>query len=356
MTSSILLSPIKHGPLEFKNRVFMAPMTRSRAPQQVPTDLMAEYYGQRASAGLIFSEGSQVSPQGVGYVFTPGIHTTEQIQGWRKVTTAVHQNGGLIFCQLWHVGRVSHPEFHNGNLPVAPSAIAFKGQAFTLKGPKDVVTPRALTIDEIKSTVNDFKNSALAAKEAGFDGVEIHGANGYLPAQFLEDGSNHRTDLYGGSVENRARFILELVDAVVGVWGPERVSVRLSPRNPFNGMSDSQPEKTYLYLVEQLEKRKLGILHFMESSDLPEGLTPLAPLVRKIFSGLLILNMGYNQATAEAVLSKGIADAVSFGTLFISNPDLPERFVKKCELVVPDRATFYGGSEKGYTDYPKAQV
>ncbi len=354
MNSSKLLSQLKHGPLEFKNRVFMAPMTRSRAPQQVPTDLMVEYYAQRASAGLIFSEGSQVSSQGVGYVFTPGIHAQEQIKGWKKITSAVHQKGGLIFCQLWHVGRVSHPEFHNGNLPVAPSEILFKGQSYTLNGPKDVVIPRALTIDEIRATVEDFKNAALAAKEAGFDGVEIHGANGYLPAQFLEDGSNHRPDQYGGSIENRARFILEITDAAMSVFGAELVSVRLSPRNPYNGMSDSQPEETYLYLVNQLEKRKLGILHFMEPAQLPKDVKPLAPEVRKLFSGLLILNMGYNQEAAEAAISSGRADAVSFGTLFIANPDLPERFKNKAPLASPDGATMYGGDAKGYTDYPKA--
>lgn len=348
-----LLSPFTHGPINFKNRVFMAPMTRSRAQQQVPTDLMAEYYAQRASAGLIFTEGSQVSPQGIGYVFTPGIHSIDQIKGWKKVTTAVHKNNGLIFCQLWHVGRVSHPEFHNGELPVAPSALSFKGQSYTLKGPKDVVTPRALTLDEIRSTVNDFKNAAKSTKEAGFDGVEIHGANGYLPAQFLEDGSNQRTDQYGGSIENRARFILEITDAAASIWGAERVSVRLSPRNPYNGMSDSQPEKTYLYLVEQLEKRKLGILHFMEPAQLPADVTPLAPRVRKMFSGLLIINSGYQLDSAESRIASGGADAISFGTLFISNPDLPERFANKGELVMPDHATFYGGAEKGYTDYPK---
>jgi N-ethylmaleimide reductase len=352
MITSKILSHLKYGKLEFKNRVFMAPMTRSRAPEQVPTELMMDYYTQRASAGLIFTEGSQVSTQGVGYVFTPGIHTTEQIKGWKKITDSVHEKGGLIFCQLWHVGRVSHPDFHHGDLPVAPSAISFKGQAYTVNGLKDVVTPRPLTIDEIKLIVDDFKNAALAAKEAGFDGVEIHGANGYLPAQFLEDGSNHRSDLYGGSIENRARFILEITDAVIGVWGPERVSVRLSPRNPYNGMSDSHPEETYLFLIDQLEKRKLGLLHFMSPAQLPKDVKSLTIEVRKIFSGLLILNSGYDQETAEAVISRGEADAVSFGTLFIANPDLPDRFEKKSPLASPDRATMYGGHAKGYTDYP----
>ena len=352
MSTLRLLSRLNNGQLEFKNRIFMAPMTRSRAATQVPTDMMAEYYSQRASAGLIFTEGTQISPEGVGYISTPGIHTKEQIEGWKKTTSAVHAKGGIIFAQLWHVGRVSHPDFHGGSLPVAPSAIAFKGQAFTPQGPKDTVTPRALTIEEIKGTVEDFRKAAVSAKVAGFDGVEIHGANGYLPAQFLEDGSNQRTDIYGGSTENRARFLLEATDAAISVWGPERVSVRLSPRNPFNGMNDSDPEKTYLYVVEQLEKRRLGILHFMEMAQLPDGVTPLLPEVRQKFSGLIVLNAGYNKETAEAAISDGHADAVSFGSLFLANPDLPKRFELNSGLNPPDHATFYGGTEKGYTDYP----
>lgn len=347
-----LLTPLENGGLRFKNRVFMAPMTRSRAPERAPTDLMAEYYSQRASAGLIFTEGTQISPEGIGYVYTPGIHTPEHIEGWKKTTSAVHAEGGVIFSQLWHVGRASHPDFHGGRPPVAPSALAFKGQAFTLQGPKDTVTPRALTTAEVKRTVEDFGKAAEAAKAAGFDGVEIHGANGYLPAQFLEDGSNQRTDIYGGSLENRARFLLEATDAAISVWGPERVSVRLSPRNPYNGMSDSNPEITYFYAVEELEKRKLGILHFMEMGRLPAGVKPLAPEVRKKFSGLLVLNHGYDKETAEAAISEGRADAVSFGSLFLANPDLPERFGLDAALNKPDQATFYGGTEKGYTDYP----
>lgn len=355
MKQLTLLTPLKKGRFEYKNRVFMAPMTRSRAPEQVPVDMMAKYYAQRASAGLIFSEGTQISLEGVGYVSTPGIHTEEQIQAWKKVTDAVHAEGGLIFAQLWHVGRVSHPDFHGGKLPVAPSPIPFKGQAYTPQGMKDTVTPRAMTVAEVKATVEDFRKAAEAAKAAGFDGVEVHGANGYLPAQFLEDGSNQRTDIYGGSVENRARFLLEATDAAMSVFGPERVSVRLSPRNPSNGMSDADPEKTYLYVVEQLEKRKLGILHFMESAQLPSGIKPLAPEARKRFSGTLVLNFGYNKDTAEKVISEEGADAVSFGSLFISNPDLPERFAKNSALTPGDRSTFYGGGEKGYVDYPRVK-
>jgi N-ethylmaleimide reductase len=347
-----LLTPLKTPELNFKNRVFMAPMTRSRVPERAPTELMKEYYAQRASAGLIFSEATQISLEGVGYIATPGIHTEEQIQGWGTVTDAVHQNGGLIFCQLWHVGRASHPDFHGGKLPVAPSAIPFKGQAFTPQGMKDTVTPRALTLEEVKRTVEDFRKAAQAAKRAGFDGVEIHGASGYLPAQFLEDGSNQRTDIYGGSLENRARFLLEVTDAAISVWGAGRVSVRLWPRFTYNGMSDSDPEKTYLYAVEQLEKRKLGVLHFVEMPQQSEGVKPLAPAVRKTFSRVLVLNFGYDKETGEAAISEGRADAVSFGSLFLANPDLPKRFELNAGFNAPDRATFYGGTEKGYTDYP----
>lgn len=356
MNSLKLLTPLKNEKLQFKNRVFMAPMTRSRAMEQVPNDLMKEYYSQRTSAGLIFTEGAQVSPEGVGYIFTPGIYTEKQIQGWSEIIKAVHQNDGNIFCQLWHVGRVSHPDFQDGKLPLAPSAINFTGQAFTLQGPKDVVTPKEMSLEEIKNTINDFKKAAVAAKEAGFDGVEVHGANGYLPAQFLEDGSNKRTDIYGGSLENRARFLLEITEAVIDVWGGERVSVRLSPRNPYNGMSDSNPEATYLYVVEQLEKRKIGFLHFMEPYQLPNNIKPLAPEVRKMFSGILILNLGYDKESAESVLRNGIADAVSFGTLFISNPDLPERFAQNAPLNEADKNSFYGGDGHGYTDYKKLKV
>jgi N-ethylmaleimide reductase len=348
-----LLTPLKTPELNFTNRVFMAPMTRSRAPERAPTELMKEYYAQRASAGLIFSEATQVSLEGVGYISTPGIHTEEQIHEWRQVTDAVHQHGGLIFCQLWHVGRASHPDFHGGKLPVAPSAISFKGQAFTAQGMKDTVTPRALSLEEVKRTIEDFGKAAQAAKAAGFDGVEIHGASGYLPAQFLEDGSNQRTDIYGGSLENRARFLLEVTDAAISVWGAGRVSVRLWPRFPYNGMSDSDPEKTYLHAVEQLEKRKLGMLHFVELVQQSDGVKPLAPAVRKAFSRVLVLNFGYDKETAEAAISEGRADAVSFGSLFLANPDLPNRFELNAGLNAPDRTTFYGGTEKGYTDYPR---
>jgi N-ethylmaleimide reductase len=352
MSQLALLTPLQTSAFSFQNRVFMAPMTRSRAPQNLATDLMATYYSQRASAGLIISEGTQVSPQGVGYIATPGIHSQAQAEAWQQVTAGVHQQGGLIFCQLWHVGRVSHPDFHNGALPVAPSALPFEGMAFTLAGPKAVVTPRALASDEIAAIVADFKQAAEFARTAGFDGVEIHGANGYLPAQFLEDGSNQRTDAYGGSLENRARFILELFEAVSTVWGKDQISVRLSPRNPFNGMHDSNPEQTYLYLVQELAARGLGMLHLMEPAQLPEGVAPLAPRIRALFPGVLILNMGYTCDSAEALVASQGADAVSFGNAFLANPDLPARFARQTPLNAPDPSRFYGGGAEGYTDYP----
>ncbi|PRX09703.1 UNVERIFIED_ORG: N-ethylmaleimide reductase [Martelella mediterranea] len=352
MPTSKLLSAVGNAELTFKNRVFMAPMTRARSEDHVANELTATYYAQRASAGLIFTEGTQISSQAIGWTNTPGIHTAEQIAGWKKVTEAVHKAGGLIFAQLWHTGRASHPDFHGGELPVAPSAIPFDSQVFTAEGPKPTVTPRELTIDEIKSTIADYEAAARAAKEAGFDGVEVHGANGYLPAQFLEDGPNKRTDEYGGPIENRARFLLEATDAAISVFGPERVSVRLSPRIPYNDMGDSNLEQTYMFAVEALEKKKVGILHFMESANLPEGAKPFAPEARKRFSGLFVVNVDYDQQTAEQAIESGLADAVTFGRLFISNPDLPERFRTNAPLAPSDHDTYYSGGENGYTDYP----
>lgn len=352
MEHSKLFTAVGNKELTFKNRVFMAPMTRGRSKDQVANDLTATYYAQRASAGLIFTEGTQISAQAVGWTNTPGIYTPEQIAGWKKVTRAVHEAGGLIFAQLWHTGRASHPDFHGGQLPVAPSAVPFNSQAFTPEGVKPSVTPRELTIDEIKATIADYEKAAHAAKDAGFDGVEVHGANGYLPAQFLEDGPNKRTDEYGGTVEKRARFLLESTDAAIKVFGPERVSVRLSPRIPYNDMGDSNLEETYMFAVDALEKKKVGILHFMEPAALPEGLKLLAPEARKRFSGLLVLNVGYDQKSAEGALQSGLADAITFGTLFIANPDLPERFRQNAPLAAADTATYYSGSENGYTDYP----
>lgn len=347
-----LLTPLSNTELTFKNRVFMAPMTRGRSKDQVANELTAKYYAQRASAGLIYTEGTQISAQAIGWANTPGIYTPEQIAGWKKVTQAVHEAGGLIFAQLWHTGRASHPDFHNGELPVAPSAVPFNSQAYTPEGVKPSVTPRAMTIDEIKATIADYAKAAQAAKDAGFDGVEVHGANGYLPAQFLEDGPNKRTDEYGGPVENRARFLLEATDAAINVFGPDRVSVRLSPRIPYNDMGDSNLEHTYMYAVEALEKKNVGILHFMEPAVLPEGVKPMAPGARERFSKIFVLNVGYDRTSAEQAVESGRADAVSFGTLFIANPDLPERFRQNAPLATADTATYYSGTEKGYTDYP----
>jgi len=352
MSHSKLFTPVGNAQLTFKNRVFMAPMTRGRSKDRIANELTATYYAQRASAGLIFSEGTQISAQAIGWTNTPGIHTAEQIAGWKKVTQAVHEAGGLIFAQLWHTGRASHPDFHNGELPVAPSAVPFNSQAFTDEGIKPSVVPRALSLDEIQATLNDYETAARAAKAAGFDGVEVHGANGYLPAQFLEDGSNKRTDAYGGTIEKRARFLLEATDAAIKIFGSERVSVRLSPRIPYNDMGDSTLEQTYMFVVEALEKKKVGILHFMEPPALPEGLKLLAPEARKRFTGLFVVNVGYDQKTAEQALESGLADAVTFGSLFISNPDLPERFKVGAPLAPADQSTYYSGSEQGYIDYP----
>lgn len=352
MTDLKLLSPLKTDAFEFKNRVFMAPMSRGRSPDRVANELTAHYYAQRATAGLIITEGTQISEQAIGWTNSPGIHTEDQIKGWRKVTHAVHEAGGLIFAQLWHTGRASHPDFHGGALPVAPSAVPFDSQVFTPEGPKPAVTPRAMTLEEIQSTILDYETAARAAKAAGFDGVEVHGANGYLPAQFLEDGPNKRTDAYGGPIENRARFLLEATDSAIRVFGPSRVSVRLSPRIPYNDMGDSDLEGTYMFAVEALEARKVGMLHFMEPAQLPDGLKPLAPEARKRFTGKFIVNVGYDRDTAERAIATGLADAVTFGTLFISNPDLPERFRRDAALAPSDTATYYVGGEQGYTDYP----
>ncbi|ADE14663.1 NADH:flavin oxidoreductase/NADH oxidase [Nitrosococcus halophilus Nc 4] len=352
-----LFLPLKLGPYELPNRMVMAPLTRNRAgPGNVPQEMNAVYYAQRASAGLIISEATQVSPQGVGYPHTPGIHNKEQVAGWQRVTAAIHERGGRIFLQLWHVGRISHPSLQPGGaLPVAPSAIRPTGQAITYQGMQPFVTPRALAIDEIPDTIGQFRSAARYALEAGFDGVEIHAANGYLLDQFLRDGTNQRTDAYGGSLENRTRLLGEVTEAVASVWGSERVGVRLSPLNPFNDMYDSHPEETFSYAVEKLNPLGLAYLHVVESKigntgDAGPGFDTRK--LRDIFTGLYMANGGYDRERAEAVLAAGEADLISFGTLFIANPDLPERFARYAPLNAPDPETFYGGNEKGYTDYP----
>lgn len=351
-----LFSPYQLGPLTLPNRIIMAPLTRNRAGEgNVPTQLNVSYYAQRASAGLIISEASQVSPQGQGYPLTPGIHSAEQIEGWKRVTKGVHEAGGRIFLQLWHVGRISHPSFQpNGELPVAPSAIKPKGEASTFEGMKPFVTPRALEMSEIPEIVEQFRQGAQNALEAGFDGVEIHAANGYLIDQFLRDGTNQRTDEYGGSLENRARFLLEITDAVTEVWGSGRVGVRLSPSGTFNDMSDSDPLAIFGYVTEELNAFDLAYLHIVEmnEADVRYGAIPvMTSKLRSRYDGTLMVNGGYNKERGNAAIANGEAELVSFGKLFISNPDLPKRFELDAPLNEPDPSTFYGGDAKGYTDY-----
>jgi len=311
---------------------------------------------ERATAGLLITEASQVSPQGMGYPATPGIHSPEQIEGWRLVTNAVHARGGRIFLQLWHVGRISHPSLQpEGALPVAPSVIAATGEAQTYEEPKPFVTPRALETAEIPEIIEQFRQGAENALSAGFDGVEIHGANGYLLDQFLQDGTNQRTDNYGGSIENRARLHLEVTEAVVSVWGADRVGIRLSPSSTFNSMHDSNPKATFGYLVEALNRFGLAYLHLLESgeADIRHSGTPIpTSYFRPLFKGDLMTNRGYDREKGDAIIASGNADLVSFGTLFLANPDLPERFKLNAPLNQPDVTTFYGGGEKGYIDYP----
>jgi N-ethylmaleimide reductase len=346
-----LFLPYRLGDIELSNRLVMAPMTRSRALEHnVPNPVAAIYYEQRASAGLIITEATQVSPQGVGYIRTPGIHSTEQVAGWRRITEAVHRAGGKIFLQLWHVGRISHPDFHGGELPVAPSAIAAQGQVFTASGPQQMVTPRALTLTELPGIVEQFRRGAENAKVAGFDGVELHGANGYLLDQFLRDGTNRRTDAYGGTIENRARLPLEVAKAVIDVWGADRVGYRISPNGTFNSMSDSNPVQTFSHLAEQLNK--LGIVYLHVVDPVADGAKRVSPLLRRRFNGTYIVNGGFDLDSANAAIHDGEADLVAFGTRFLANPDLPQRYRINASLNVPDQATFYAGEDKGFTDYP----
>ncbi|HEX4041542.1 MAG TPA: alkene reductase [Xanthobacteraceae bacterium] len=357
MPAPTLLSPFTLGPLTLPNRVVMAPMTRNRAgPGNIPGALNATYYAQRASAGLIVSEATQVSPQGLGYPGTPGIHSPEQVEGWKLVTDAVHRAGGRIFLQLWHVGRISHPSLQPaGALPVAPSAIVPTGQAWTLEGMKPYVTPHALELAEIAGIVEDFRRGARHAREAGFDGVELHGANGYLVDQFLRDATNRRSDAYGGSPQNRVRFLAEVTQAIVGEWGGEHVGVRLSPTNPYNDIADSNPAATFTVAVGALARFGLAYLHIVEPAagdPVAAGEMPDLKFFRKLWRGVLIGNKGYDLVRANAVIADGTADLVSFATLFLANPDLPERFLRDGPFNPPDRKTFYGGGATGYTDYP----
>lgn len=350
---SNLIKPIQVGDLNLPNRVVMAPLTRCRASAgRVPNALMAEYYAQRAGAGLILSEATSISPQGVGYPDTPGIWSDEQVQGWKLVTKAVHAAGGRIFLQLWHVGRISHPDFLGGDLPVAPSAIAPQGHVSLLRPQREYVTPRALEISEIPAIVEAYRKGAENAKLAGFDGVEIHGANGYLLDQFLQDSTNKRTDAYGGSIENRARLLLEATDAAISVWGAGRVGVHLAPRGDAHTMGDSNSLATFGYVAEQLGKRGIAFIFTRESL----GENRISPELKKRFGGVLIANEGFNRETAQQVVAAGEADAVSFGKDFISTPDLPRRLQLNVPFNPYHPETFYGyglqDAKVGYIDYP----
>jgi len=350
---SNLINPLQVGELNLPNRVVMAPLTRCRASAgRVPNALMAEYYVQRASAGLILSEATSVCPQGVGYPDTPGIWSDEQVEGWKLVTKAVHAAGGRIFLQLWHVGRVSHPDYLDGQLPVAPSAIAPQGHVSLLRPQQAFVVPRALETSEIPAVVEAYRKGAENAKKAGFDGVEIHGANGYLLDQFLQDSTNKRTDVYGGSIENRARLMLEVTDAVISVWGSGRVGMHLAPRGDAHTMGDSNPLATFGYVAEQLGKRGIAFIFTRESL----GENRISPELKKRFGGVLIANEGFNRETAQQVIAAGEADAVSFGKDFIGTPDLPRRLQLNVALNPYHPETFYGygvpDPRTGYTDYP----
>jgi 2,4-dienoyl-CoA reductase-like NADH-dependent reductase (Old Yellow Enzyme family) len=344
-----LLDPLQIGDVTLPNRVIMSPLTRLRGtPDHLPTELMIEYYTQRATAGLIISEGIPVVPQGVGYANVPGIWSQQQVEAWKPVTASVQRAGGRIFAQLWHVGRISDPQFLEGLLPVAPSAIRPAGHVSLVRPVTDYVTPRALQISEIPGIVEGFRNGAENAKLADFDGVEIHGANGYLLDQFLQDGSNHRTDEYGGSIENRARLMLEVADVVISVWGAKRVGMHLAPRGDSQDMHDSNSSATFGYVARELGKRGLAFLCTREYF----GPDRLGPQLKKEFGGVYIANEKYTQALANQVIQDGEADAVAFGQLFIANPDLPVRFANNAPLNTPDPATYFTPGPHGYIDYP----
>jgi 2,4-dienoyl-CoA reductase-like NADH-dependent reductase (Old Yellow Enzyme family) len=344
-----LFDPIDLGDLRLANRILMAPLTRCRASGEgrVPNAMMRDYYAQRASAGLILSEATSVTPMGVGYPRTPGIWSQEQVAAWKRVTEAVHREGGRMLLQLWHVGRISDPIYLGGDLPVAPSAIAAKGHVSQIRPQKPFVTPRALAIEEIAGVIEAFRQAAENAEAAGFDGVEIHGANGYLLDQFLQDGSNRRTDSYGGSIENRARLMLEVTDAAIGVFGAGRVGMHLAPRRDSNGMGDSDPEATFGYVARELKKRRIAFICARESLAEPR----LGPFIKREFGGRYIVNEGFTQETGERVVAAGEADAVAYGKLFIANPDLPRRFRLGAPLNAWNAESFYGPGPEGYVDY-----
>jgi N-ethylmaleimide reductase len=356
MTSD-LFQPVKMGPLTLANRIVMAPLTRSRAGAgEVPGPMNATYYAQRASAGLIIAEATQITQQGQGYAFTPGIETPAQVAGWKLVTEAVHAQGGLIYLQMWHVGRISHPSLQpHGGLPVAPSAVRPEGKAFTASGFQPYATPRALEIGEIAGIVADYRFAAQNARDAGFDGVEIHAANGYLIDQFLKDKTNLRTDRYGGSIANRVRFLREVCEAVVSVWGSDRVGIRFSPVSPANDIADTDPRPLFLAATKVIDDIGLVYMHVVEGAT--QGPREVAggfdlQELRHAFRGLYMANNGYDLALAEAARRNNLADLIAFGRLYISNPDLVERLRTGAALTPPDRDTFYGGDARGYTDYP----
>jgi N-ethylmaleimide reductase len=354
MSQHDLFSPIALGDIQLRSRIVMAPLTRCRASAgNVPNALNAEYYRQRASAGLIISEATQVVPEGQGYPMTPGIHSRAQVEGWKMITDVVHAAGSKMVLQLWHVGRVSHPVFQpDGKLPVAPSPVAPKGQLYDNTWKKvDYVAPRALELSEIPGVIEGYVKGAENAKLAGFDGVEVHGANGYLLDQFLRDSTNKRADAYGGSVQNRARLMLEVTEAVVGVWGASRVGIRLSPLNPNNDIADSDPKHTFGYVARELEKLKLAYVHVLEDVKMPAG-DEVTSTIKAACGAPVVANFGYTLETAQAAIREGRADAIAFGKLFIANPDLPKRLAAGGPFNEWDMKAFYGGTEKGYTDYP----
>jgi 2,4-dienoyl-CoA reductase-like NADH-dependent reductase (Old Yellow Enzyme family) len=344
-----LFDPVRIGAWNLPNRIIMSPLTRARAGvERIPNALMAEYYRQRASAGFIISEATSVTPMGVGYADTPGIWSDAQVAGWKLVTRAVHEAGGIILLQLWHVGRISDPIFLNGETPVAPSAIQPAGHVSLVRPLKPFVTPRALRLDEIPGIIAAYRQGAENAQRAGFDGVEIHGANGYLLDQFLQDKSNHRTDAYGGPIENRARLMLEVTDAAIAVWGADRVGMHLAPRGDSHDMGDSNPLATFGHIARELGKRKIAFIAAREA--LGEG--RIGPELKAAFGGAYIANDKFTRETGNQVLAAGEADAVAFGVPFIANPDLPDRFRRNAPLNPPDQSTFYAPGPKGYTDYP----
>ncbi len=351
--SDPLFQPLKAGAFTFPNRIVMAPLTRTRASAgRVPNAMMAEYYTQRASFGFILTEATSISPQGVGYPNTPGIWSDEQVEGWKLVTKAVHDAGGQILLQLWHVGRISDPVYLDGELPVAPSAIAAEGHVSLIRPMKNFVTPRALDLEEIPGIIEDYRRAAENAKAAGFDGVEIHGANGYLLDQFLQDSSNHRTDEYGGSIENRARLMLEVTDAVISVWGADRVGMHLAPRGDAHGVGDSNISAVFHHVASELGKRKIAFICARESFEKPA----LGPSLKQAFGGVYIANEGFTADDARAAILAGKVDAVAWGKAAIANPDLVERFRTGAPLNDPDPSTFYADGPVGYTDYSSLET